>query len=516
MNKLIKATTMLFLIVILSKAVGFVREAILVSTYGASIVSDVYITSTKIPATLFAIIASALSTTFIPLFCEVDKNKGKEESLKFINNMLNIVLILGIIISITAFIFAKPLIKVFAMDFTGEKMLLAVRFTKIMVFSMIFIGVSNILTCWLQINEKYNIPSLTILPYNILLIVSILISKNGNIEILAIGTLIATMSQIIFQLPSAYKIGFRYRPYINIKDENIKKIIYLLGPVILGVGAGEINNIIDGSLASTLGDGIITVLNSASKLDTLVTSLFITTIVSVMYPVLSKLANNNDDEEFKNIIKRYINVVLIIIVPISVGAIVLSTPIVKLIFERGAFDNQATILTSQALKCYAIGMVGTNITIILNKVFYSKKDTKTPMTTSIISIFINITLSLTLIRYMGHMGLALSASIASITRVIILSIKLKTKIGDYGLKIITKTLIKTTIAATIMGIISNISYNQLIKILYKSFLNETTALLISILIGAITYTIIILKMNIEEIKIILNMMKERKHKCYNT
>ena len=507
MNKLIKATSMLFLIAILSKGIGFVREAILVSTYGASMVSDVYITAMKIPSTLFAIIASALSTTFIPLFCEVDKNKGKKESLKFINNMLNIVLILGIIISITAFIFTKPLIKVFAMDFTGEKMILAIKFTKIMVFSMIFIGISNILTCWLQINEKYNIPSLTILPYNIILIVSILISKNTSIEILAIGTLIATMSQILFQLPSSYKAGYRYKLYINTKDENIKKIIYLLGPVILGVGAGEINNIIDGSLASTLGDGIITVLNSASKLDTLVTSLFITTIVSVMYPVLSKLSSDNKDEEFKNIIKRYINVVIIIIVPISVGAIVLSTPIVKLIFERGAFDTRATLLTSQALKCYAIGMVGTNITIILNKVFYSKKDTKTPMTTSIISILINIVLSLTLIKHIGHMGLALASSIASISRVIMLCIKLKTKIGDYGLNTITKTLLKTTIAAIIMGIITNLSYHQLLTILYKSTITETTALLIAILIGAITYTVIILKMNIEEIKIILNIIK---------
>ncbi|MEG0844242.1 MAG: murein biosynthesis integral membrane protein MurJ [Romboutsia sp.] len=506
MNKLVKATTILFLITILSKFFGFFRETILVSIYGASMISDAYITSMKIPSTLFAIIASALSTTFIPIFCDIDKNEGKEKSLKFANNVFNIVILLSLFLAIIGFIFAEPLVKVFAIDFDGEKLKLTVQFTKIMVFSMIFIGLNSMMTCWLQIKEKYHIPGLMGFPYNIIIIASILISVKVDIEILAIGTLLAIISQFLFQLPYASKCGYKYELYVNFKDENIKKIIYLLLPVIIGVGVGEINGIIDGTLASTLGDGIITVLNSANKLNDFVTGLFIATIISVIYPILSKLSQSNE-KEFKKIIIQSINILLLLLIPISIGAIVLSVPVVRVVFERGKFDYNSTILTAQALKYYAIGITAGGITTVLNRVFYSMQDTKTPMINSVISIIINIVLNLILINYMGHRGLALATSISAIIRVILLFRKLKLRIVDFNQNLIIKTMTKSLIASIIMGGITYISYIILKASIGISFIGELIILFIPILIGAIIYSIIITNMKIDEVNIILDIIK---------
>ncbi|WP_278244936.1 lipid II flippase MurJ, partial [[Clostridium] dakarense] len=152
--------------------------------------------------------------------------------------------------------------------------------------------------------NRFNIPGLTGLPYNILIIISIILSIKINILILPIGLLVAALSQFLFQFPFAYKEGYIYKPYINIKDEYLKKAMYLLLPVVIGVGVNQINIVVDKSLASTLGDGIITILNSANRLNDFVQGLFIVTITTVMYPLLSNLSSIGKNEEFKQNIKK--------------------------------------------------------------------------------------------------------------------------------------------------------------------------------------------------------------------
>ena len=499
MSKIIKSTAILFILTIISKVIGFCRETILVSTYGASMISDVYITSMKIPMTLFAIIASAVATTFIPKFYEVEKNEGSECALAFSNNLINIVIIVSLLLSILGFVFAQHLVKLFAMDFTGEKFDLTVKFTRILVFTMTFVGLSDIMTGWLQIKEKYSIPALIGIPYNIIIILSIIISSKGNVMILVLGSFMAVLSKFLFQLPFAYKNGYKYKQYLDIKDDNIKSIILLLMPVVVGVGATQINSVIDSTLASTLGDGMITVLNSASRLQEFVTTLFITTIVSVIYPIFSRLSNDEDSSEFKDIIRKSLNIVILIIIPVSVG-----NPIVKILFERGKFDSNATIMTAQALRCYAIGISASGITTILNRIFYSMKDTKTPMINGVISIVVNIIFNLILINFIGHMGLALATSISALVKLGLMFRKLKERIADFGQDLILKAFRKVMIASTVMGVVvclMNSGINHLSIINSKVYV---LGLFLVILIGALLYAFMIMKMNIEEVKIILD------------
>ncbi|MGL6107262.1 lipid II flippase MurJ [Romboutsia sp.] len=259
MSKVVKSALVLMIVTMLSKILGFGRELVLTSTYGANLVSDVYITTVGIPTILFA----------------------------------------------------EPLVKIFAINFEGEKLKLAITFTRIMIFGVLFIGLSNMMTAWLQINGKFAIAGMVGLPFNIAIIGGILLSTNGNINIMAIGSLLSMASMFLFQLPFAIKSGYKYKLYINLKDENIKKMLGLLIPVFIGVGVNQINSIVDRSLASTLGDGYITVLNSANR--------------------LNKLSNDENKEEFIKSVYKSINSVVILILPISVGAIVLAEPVVRII-----------------------------------------------------------------------------------------------------------------------------------------------------------------------------------------
>lgn len=504
MNKAVKATIGLFVVTILSKILGFARETVLVSTYGASMITDAYITSMNIPSVIFAVIGTALATTFIPLYFQVEKNQGKKIAIQFSNNVFNIVIVLSLIMSIIGFFFAEPLTKLFAIDFTGEKLELATQFTRTMIFGMVFIGLSNIMSCILQINGNFHIPGIVGMPYNIIIIVVILISSKGDVQLLAFGTLISMLSQFLFQLPFAYKKGYRYKFHFDIKDEYIKRMMVLIGPVCIGVGVNQLNTIVDRSLASSLGDGIITVLNSANKLDEFAICLFISTISVVIYPMLSKLSVDGEEEAFAEIIKKSMNVVIIFVIPVSIGAIVLAEPIVRLVFERGSFNPQATKLTASALVFYSIGMIGFGLKDILNRVFFSLKDTKTPMINSALSMVINIVLNIILIKFMGHRGLAFATSISSIVCVLFMFNSLGKRVKYFGQDMIMKTMIKCSTSAVLMGVITYFSYKIMSLSLGIGTINEIISILISVLVGAVVYGTLIIIFKVEEIYIILN------------
>ena len=507
MSKVAKTTLGLMIITMLSKFMGFIRETVLVAIHGASAIADAYITAMNMPFVIFATIGAALGTTFIPLFFEIENNDGRENALNFSNNIFNIVIILSFLLALLGYVFAEPLTKLFAMKFEGETLKLATGFTRTIIWGMIFIGLSNIMTAWLQIKGKFFIAGIVGIPYNILIIIGIILSSNNNLKLLGIATLIGTASQLLIQLPSALKSGYKYRLYLNLKDKYLIKMMRLIVPVFIGVGVNQLNTVIDRSLAYTLGDGAFTILNSANKLNNFVLGLFTATIISVIYPNLSKLCNEEKRDNFVNTIKKSINSIVILIVPISVGAIVLAEPIVRIVFERGKFTQQDTKMTAIALSFYSIGMLAFSLRDILNKVFYSLKDTKTPMINGTISMIINIILNVILIKFMGYGGLAFATSLSAIICIILLLLSLKNKIEYFGQDKILITIIKCTISAVVMGIVTKISYEFISNIILEGMAYEIIGLLSAIVVGILVYLSMIMILKVEETYEIINLAK---------
>ena len=507
MSKFAKATVGLMVATILCKILGFAKELVLASVYGASVYSDIYIVSLNIPNVIFSVLGTAILTTFIPIYFEVYESEGSEKATKFTNNIVNLITLISLILVVTGIVFTESLVKVFAMGFDGEIVDITIRFTRILLVGMLFMGLTNIMTAYLQVKQKFTIPGLVGVPYNLVIMISILLSIKYGPYMMAIGTLVGMGVQFLYQLPFAYKNGYRYKLYINAKDKYIKKMMFLVGPVIIGVAVNQVNIMVDRTLASTLAEGSISALNYAQKLNLFVIGIFITSIVSVIYPTLSKLSTIKNNEEFIEVIVRSINSIILLVIPISIGAIVLANPIVRLLFQRGLFDERATNMTAIALVFYSIGLVGVGLRDVVGKIFYALQDTKTPMMNGAIAMFINIILNIILIRYMNHAGLALATSISSISCVLLLFKSLKKKIGYFGQDKIIKTALKSTIAALAMGIMTSISYNTLLDMLNGGFAIEILTLSISIVVGAGVYAILMYILKVEEINIIRKKLR---------
>lgn len=505
MNKIAKATLVLILVTLLAKVLGFARELVLGDIYGATMYSDIYITTMNIPFIIFAIISTAIASSFIPLYYEHNNlENGEQKAIRFSNNVITIILILGFILGLIGFIFAKQLVNIFAIGFKGEQLNLAIKFTKIMIWSGIFIGISKVISAIFQIKENFTIPTIISIPFNLIIIASIILSAKVNIYILPIGTLLAMVVQfIVIYFAAKIKYKYKYFPVIDLKDEYIKKMLYLTGPILIGASVNQINTIVDRTLASTLEAGSISALNYANKLTDFISALFITSIVTVIFPTLSKLSALNNKTEFEEHVIKSINSVIVLMLPITIGAILFAHPIVSLLFKRGAFDDTAVQMTSQALIFFSIGMIAFGIRELLGKVFYSLQDTKTPMVNGIIAIGLNIILSLTLVRYLGHRGIALATSLSAIFCIVLLFINLVKKIKDFEIERIVVTFIKCLICALIMGKITMLCYNKLISINLP--INSYIYLLVSILIGIIVYGLLVSLFRVYEANKIISL-----------
>ncbi|WP_042271305.1 murein biosynthesis integral membrane protein MurJ [[Clostridium] dakarense] len=512
MSKTAKAALWIMIATMLSKVLGFFREVVLASFYGTGQYSDVFLLTLNIPGLIIAVVGSAIATIYVPIYFDTKEKHGEEGALKFTNNMINITAVLSIVIAILGLLFTEEFIKVLAGGFEGEKFILAVKFTKIMIIGVIFLSISKILSSYLQVNESFTIPGLIGIPYNIFIIAAIAISTKTSPIVMAIGALLGMASQMLFQLPFAIKKGYRYKSYLNIKDENIKSMIVLMLPILIGVAIGQLNTTVDRALATTLGNGPLSALNYANKLNEFVMALFVTSIVTVIYPKLAQMTSSDNKDDFISTIVRSSNCIVLLVLPITVGAIVLAEPIVRILFQRGAFDADSTQMTYTALRLYSLGLVAMGVRDILTRVFYSLSDTKTPMINGSLALIINIILNLALIKPLGYRGLAISTSIASIITVILLFMSLKKKAGYFGGDKIIITGIKSLVAAIVMGVVTLFAYRSLYSVIGTGKINEIISVSISVMVGAGVYGLLIMIFKVEEVKLIFDIINKTKNK----
>lgn len=497
-----KTALILMIVTILSKIVGFAREVTLSYFYGASDISDAYLISLTIPSVIFSFIGTGISTGYIPMYSKIENDAGEEEAVKFTNNLINTVIVSCIIITVFGALFAEQLVKVFASGFEGNVLMLATKFTRLSLFGVFFTGTIYILSGFLQIKNNYIIPASVGFPYSFIIIISILISSKSNVALLAIGSVAAAALQLIFILPFANRKGYKYKLTLDIKDEHMRNMLYIALPIIIGASVNQINVLVDRTLASQIAVGGISALNYANRLNGFVQGLFVLSVSTVMYPMISKMAAGNDMNGLKKTLSEAINSINLLVIPATVGAMIFAEPVVRLLFGRGAFDENAVSMTSYALFFYSLGMIGYGLREVLSRAFYSLQDTKTPMVNAAIAVGMNIVLNIILSRFLGIGGLALATSISAIFGTGLLFKSLRKKIGPFGMKNVTISFIKILCASLLMGTFAKVGFNAL-----GAFFSSNLTFVLSICIGACAYFVIISMLNIPEVEGVLNTVR---------
>lgn len=509
-NRVVQSAAMISIFTLISKFLGFIREMLIASKYGSGYETDTYFVAMTATTILMTTIGASLNTSLIPVFNEVEILRGKRGKIKFFNNILNVIFFITVVLALLSFLLSPLIIKILARGFEGDQFQLAVRLNRIGVPVIISLGFTYVFSGFLHSSQVFGPSAIMGIPYNFVFIFFLFaLADKVSIYGLMLASVVASTTQFLIQVPAIRHQGFRYEPYVNFRDKHLKKILILIIPVLLGSAVQQINTIVDKTLASNLVDGSISALNYAAKMNDVVVSVFIAAITTVIFPMLSKAFAQGDRKSIRNIMEQGINTILIITVPATVGILILSEPIVRVFFERGAFDSTDTIMTSSALFFYSLGLIGISLKLMLNKVFYSFQDTRTPMINGAISVGINVVLNLIFIRYMAHAGLALATSISAIFTAGMLMLDLRKKIGPIGLIGYIKSFVKTFIAAAVMGVVVYYVYNGLIIKLGSTRIYELISLSASVFAGILVYFILCIILKIKEVKGLLNIFVRR-------
>ncbi len=506
----------------LSRILGFIRDVLIANFFGTGLYTQAFIVAFRIPNLSRDLIGEgAANAAFVPVLSEYRSKKSSKEFWELANTLLNVMVLILLIITILGIIFAPYIVRIIAPGFIGEpaKLNITIRLTRIMFPYIFLIGLSAYSMGILHSLKSFLVPALGYSMLNISVILTLLFLApilEERVLALAVGVLIGGVLQVGIQIPVLKKKGMVIKRKIKFYHSQIKRIVKLLFPRIIGSCIYQINILVDtvlASLAFIVGSGGIAALYFANRVTQFPLAIFGISLAQAVLPTFSIQALEKNLNKFKDTLSFSLRNIFFITIPASVGLIVLRRPIISTLFERGEFCFESTQITSYALLFYAIGLFAYAGIKILVSGFYSMNDTATPVKIAGMSLIINITLNLILMWPLKIGGLALATSISAIFNFIMLFVILRKKIGHLHEKRIFYSFLKIMFCAVIMGFGCLLIYTALTSALLEiSMLGKIITLFIPIISGVIIYIALCFVFKVDEIKLLYRWIYEKRQK----
>lgn len=406
---------------LMSKVLGLTRESVIASMLSTSYLADAYQMAIKAPNMLFTIISGALATVIVPVFTEYVSRGEKREAWKLFNTVMALVIFFFLFASVIGIMGAPLLVKLVAPGYSGLTRDLTVELLRVILPWMVFASLASLYTQLLNANNIFGLPAFSSSVNNVFIIIfALTLGKLYGVQGLTLGTMLAMAAMALVQFPALYRAGFRINWRLDLRHPGLRKIWDLALPSLFSLSVTQANVFVTFVLASWLPVGSVSSLGYADKLIQFSIGLLVTALATAVFPTISRLAAEGDMKSFAGTLLASLKFVFAGIIAASVGLMILSHPIVNLVYGWGAFDQKAVEMTTAPLIFYAVGTVGFAAGYLLTRGFYSLQDTRTPLKISIVQVLINLGLSLLLIGPLRHAGLALASSLANLAYMIIL------------------------------------------------------------------------------------------------
>ncbi|MFY9590005.1 murein biosynthesis integral membrane protein MurJ [Rickettsia endosymbiont of Halotydeus destructor] len=401
---------------LISRIFGLVRELFIASLFGATNIADGVNVAFKLPSLFRRIFAEgALSNVFVPIFNE-KMLISKKTARYFTGEIFTILLLTLIILIVLMQVFMPSLMFIIAPGFHGnsDKFALTVLLCRITMPYLIFISITALFGGILNSVKKFAafafVPS--ILSICVIIFTLWLDNYLESVISISIALVIAGISQVAFMFICVKRAGLTFPIVFKPKDKDVKKFLINMGPAAISSGVQQLNLFISQSLASFI-DGAISILSYADRIYQFPLSIIGTSFATILLPELSKIYKSNDLKRAGEIQNNAIKVGLLLSLPATFGIIILSHPIIHIIYERGLFTAQNTTHTAEAISAFAFGLPAFILAKILMPIFYANGDTKTPLKITLYSLIVNTLLNIILMIPLKHIGIAVGSSIAA-------------------------------------------------------------------------------------------------------
>lgn len=450
---LVKAAAVITALEGLNIVTGFALQVVFAERFGAGPEMDSYLVATTIPSLLRLVLIGSLNIAFVPVIVEFKTKKDESETWRLINGFFNLsALSLGALV-VSGVIIAPLFIRLIAPGFQpgGQSFVLAVYVLRLLFPSILFNGLAGVLTGIYYAHEKFILPALVPVLNNLLILaVTLLFSSRLGVTAVALGTVAGSVAGFGLVYPIMLARG-QYNLHLNPRHPGVRRVLTLIAPWVVGALIYKANPLIDRIVASHLPPGSISVLGYANQMLTVIVLLLSQGISTVLFPQLSKDAAAGKIQSLRTKASLGIRLIFFMAFPLSVGLAVLREPIIKLIFERGAFTPQATVDTGWALVGYSGALVVTSVGNVLTRVYYALQDTRTVAIVGTFGAGINLILALSLARCLGYLGPAVAYSLTAIFNFLILALLLRVRLGGLDGRKMWGTFYRVTLASFIVG-----------------------------------------------------------------
>jgi putative peptidoglycan lipid II flippase len=447
-SRVVRAAGVVGMATMLSRVFGFIRDMIVAGLFGAGLTTDAFFVAFRIPNLLRRLLAEgSLTVSFVPVFTEYLKNRTREEALELADIAFTALSILLVAVSLAGVLLSPVIVTVMAPGFVKSPAQydLAVFLTRMMFPYILLISLVALCMGILNSLRHFAAPALSPVVLNLAMILAALTLRGffrEPIIALAVGVMAGGVLQLAMQWPFLVRMGVRLKPNFRFR---------LMLPAAFGAAIYQINIFVGTILASLLPAGSVSYLYYADRIVELPLGVFAIAVGTATLPSFSEQVAQGRFDELKRTIAFSLRIILFITIPATVALIALRVPIISVLFQRGEFGVQSTLLTAQALLCYAVGLWAFSVIRIIVSAFYALQDTKAPMKAAIVALIVNAVLSVALMFPLQHGGLALATSIATAVNVGMLWVILRRRIGKLLGRDFYHSLGRTSLASLVMG-----------------------------------------------------------------
>ena len=505
--------------VMCSRILGLVREQVFAGLFGAGYTYDSFVVAFRIPNLLRDLFGEgALSAAFVTVFSAYDTNRTQKDTWRLASNVLTFILILLSILTLLGIFFAGSIVSLLAPDFSliAGKSALTIKLTQIMLPFLVFISLSAVVMGVLNTKGRFFVPAIASSFFNLGSLIggtslAFILPHFGQPAIvgMAIGTLIGGLLQLGIQIPSLLGTGFQYRPTLDLSDPGLRRILKLMIPATVGLSATQINIFINTNFASSCVEGSVSWLYYAFRLVQLPIGVFGVALSIAMLPILAKQAANKNIAEMKKTMVSSLTMVFALTLPATAGLIVLAEPIIRLIFEHGAFTAADTLATANTLALYSIGLFAYSANKVLVPAFYALDKTRYPVIASFMAIMFNIIIiNLTIDRF-GHLAIAFSTSCTMLINFIFLMIVLYKNLNGFSLAYLGKSLMKITAATLALTCLLLFLLPYFKTWLHSSIIHQSGSVFVLILAATALYGLILHFSKLTEMNILTEVIRAK-------
>jgi putative peptidoglycan lipid II flippase len=493
-----------------SRVLGLVREMVIAHFFGATGTVSAFRLAARVPTMLYdLLIGGMLSAALVPVFSELAARESRAALWRLFSQVLSLVAVLLAAIVLLLELLAPQVALLLGGGFDAELLDLLTRLIRIIGPAVILFGLSGAITGLLYSLRRFALPALGAAVFNLgIIICAPLLADQLDVRSLAVGVLVGSGLQLAIQLPDLRDVRVRFD--LSLSHPALRQIGRLYLPIALGLVISQIQIAIDGNLASRTGESSVAWMQNATTLIQFPHGLVAVAISLAVLPSLSRLSALKDIDGFRETLGRGLRLVLVLIIPATLGLLALADPLVGLIFERGRFTAYDTYWTAWALRLYLAGLIFASVDWPLNYAFYARQDTLTPALVGVWSVAVYLVVALSLIGPLGMLGLVLADSAKHIGHAAAMFVLAWRRIGSLrGLGLARVTFKAGLAAGTMVGLVAAMSWGLHQVLDGDTFLGRLVVVGLAGGLGLGAYVGLVSRLNVQEVALLRDTLWRR-------